>query len=48
MNAKERDKSILEHILSYCGQIEMAVERFGNDFSVFENDPVYRNAVALS
>lgn len=47
MNAKERDKSILEHILSYCDQIEMAVERFGNDFGVFENDPVYRNAVAL-
>ena len=47
MNAKDRDRSILRHILTYCEQIKLAVERFGRDFSVFERDPVYRNAVAL-
>ena len=47
MSESERDKSIIQHILSYCEQIDMAVERFGNDFSIFDNDKVYRNAVSL-
>ena len=47
MNAPERDLSIIKHILSYCDQINMAVERFGKDYNIFETDPIYRNAVAL-
>lgn len=47
MKPLDRDISILEHILSYCGQIEQTVERFGNDFVLFAADPIYRNAAAL-
>lgn len=47
MNVQERDLRILEHILAYCGQIDMAVERFGHSFDLFDSDPVYRNSVAL-
>ena len=47
MNAENRDRSILKHILSYCEQIELAAEHFGKDYAVFARDPVYRNAVAL-
>ena len=47
MKAPERDLRILSHIVSYCGQIEMAVEQFGRDYAVFSSNPVYRNAVAL-
>ena len=28
----DRDISILEHIVSYCEQIEQTVARFGNDY----------------
>lgn len=43
----ERDISILEHIVSYCEQIEQTVERFGDDYNVFMQDAIYRNAAAL-
>ena len=29
------------------GQIEQTVARFGNEYTVFASDPIYRNAVAL-
>ncbi len=47
MNEYNRDQRILEHIISYCQQIEEAVSRFGNDFDLFEQDAVYHNAVSL-
>ena len=47
MKPLDRDISILEHIMSYCGQIEQTVERFGNDYTLFATDSIYRNAVAL-
>lgn len=47
MKAPERDLRILFHIVSYCDQIEMAVQQFGRDYEVFSSNPVYRNAVAL-
>lgn len=47
MKAPERDLRILPHIVSYCDQIEMAVEQFGRDYEIFLLNPVYRNAVAL-
>ena len=47
MSEHERDLSILEHIIRYCGQIDEAVKRFGNDGQVFASDTVYQNAVAL-
>lgn len=47
MNVGERDNSILKHIIEYCDQINVTVDRFGNDFETFDNDVVYRNAVSL-
>ncbi len=47
MKAPDRDLSILTHIVSYCDQIDMAVDRFGKSYDIFSNDPVYRNSVAL-
>ena len=44
---RERDTSILEHIVSYCEQIEQTITRFGDDYSVFCTDAIYRNAAAL-
>ena len=47
MNVQDRDLSILGHILTYCDQIEMAVQHFGNSFEAFDASPVYRNSVHL-
>ena len=47
MKPLDRNISVLEHIVSYCRQIEQTVERFGNDEETFQNDPIYRNAAAL-
>ena len=47
MKPLDRDLSILRHIVTYCSQINMAIERFGNDYSTFDSDPVYRNSVSL-
>ena len=47
MKPLDRNVSILEHIVSYCQQIEQTVERFGDEPVIFQNDPIYRNAAAL-
>lgn len=47
MPVSERDRSILEHIVSYCNDIEETVLRFGNSYGVFSSDKAYRNACAM-
>lgn len=47
MRHPERDLRILEHMLSYCEQIEETIRRFGNSSSIFQQDAIYRNAAAL-
>ena len=47
MKTPERDLSILQHIVSYCEQIEQAVEHFGNEATIFAENKIYRNATAL-
>ena len=47
MKPLNRDASILEHIVSYCGQIEQTIMRFGDDDRIFAEAPIYRNASAL-
>lgn len=47
MKPLNRDHSILEHIVSYCEQIEATIDRFGDSYAVFSKDPIYRNAAAL-
>jgi len=45
---KDKDKSILEHILKYCSDIDKTIQRFGNDYLVFEKDTDYYNSVNMS
>ncbi|MPN18652.1 hypothetical protein SDC9_166014 [bioreactor metagenome] len=47
MKPLDRNLSILEHMVSYCNQIEETVDRFGNEYAVFASDAIYRNAAAL-
>lgn len=47
MKPLNRDLSILEHIVSYCDQIDETIARFGNSSTIFSTDPIYRNAAAL-
>ncbi len=42
-----RDLEILQHIQRYCLEIEMAVNRFGDNEATFMKDPVYRNAASM-
>ena len=47
MPDRERDRSILEHMLAYCADIEETVQRFGDSYEVFSQDKAYRNACAM-
>ena len=47
MSERERDLRLLRRIVEYCDQADMAAARFGRSFQGFDQDPVYRNAVAL-
>lgn len=47
MNNKERDINILERIIRYCSEISLTHERFGNSFIQFNEDFIYRNAIAM-
>ena len=47
MEMNERDRSILDHIVSYCADIEQAVARFGDSYAQFSADKEYRNACAM-
>ena len=46
-SGNNRDIRILQHIISYCDQIEEAVSDYGRDYQRFLNSSVYRNAVSL-
>ncbi len=47
MPERERDKSIVEHMLSYCVDIEETIRRFGDSYEAFSGDKAYRNACAM-
>ena len=47
MPMSERDISILRHIISYCEDIERAVNRFGHSYEAFHADKDYRNCCAM-
>ncbi len=42
-----RDKTILEHIISYCDEIQATVDYFGDNPETFQTNSIYRNACAL-
>lgn len=43
-----RDKNVLAHIIQYCDDIASTLQRFGNDFSVFEKDKDFKNSISMS
>jgi len=47
MKRLDRDFHILEHIISYCAQIDETIQRFGDNQEIFREDVIYRNAAAL-
>ena len=47
MDSNSRDYQILEKIVKYCNEIEHAHTEYGCNYSVFCNNPTYRNAVAM-
>ena len=42
-----RDINVLRHIVTYCDDIASTIRRFGLDYKTFNDDTVYKNAVAL-
>lgn len=48
MKPLNKDKSLIEHILIYCGKIQHTVERFGTEMETFLNDPDYRDSVSMN
>ena len=47
MALNERDRTILEHMASYCDDIYETVARFGDSIDAFQSDKAYRNACAM-
>lgn len=47
MKPLDRNANVLEHIVNYCEQIEMTIDRFGSSYEIFAADTIYRNAAAL-
>lgn len=45
---KKKNIDILEHIKTYCEDIESTIVRFGKDKAVFDTDRDYRNSVCMS
>ena len=43
MSENQRDINILQHILTYCEEIQETVSRFGEDKELFLHDSVYHN-----
>lgn len=43
-----RDIAVLEHMVKYCESIEKSVERFGDEFEIFEKDNDFKNSVSMS
>lgn len=44
---KNRDDALLRKISEYCNESSSAVEMFGNDYSIFSNNVIYRNACCM-
>lgn len=42
-----RDRNVLEHMIKYCDEIAYTMQVMGNNFSDFDNNFIYQNAVSL-
>lgn len=43
-----RDKNTIKHILSYCIDVDDAINTFGDSYEIFESNKHYRNSVSMS
>lgn len=48
MKPRNRDKSLIEHILQYCEKIQHTVDRFGSEMKIFLSDSDYRDSVSMN
>ena len=42
------DLQRIAHIQDYCIEIRNTIDRYGNDYSVFDRDPDYQRSIAFS
>lgn len=42
-----KDAQLLEHIIRYCDEIDLALEDYGRSRGRFEHSPVFRNACSM-
>jgi len=47
MLLNNKDRQILDHIVKYCDEVDLAISEYGNDKETFLNNPVFRNACAM-
>lgn len=47
MKLKTKDIQILEHIIKYCTDIQLAIEHFGENEAIFSSNPVYLNSCSM-
>ena len=42
MLLNNKDRQILDHIVKYCDEVDLAISEYGNDKETFLNNPVFR------
>ena len=47
MLLNNKDRQILDHIVKYCDEVDLAIFEYGNNKETFLNNPVFRNACAM-
>ncbi|MBC8560775.1 HepT-like ribonuclease domain-containing protein [Fumia xinanensis] len=47
-NSPQANIDILNRILKYCENIEKLIERFGKDYTIFQNDLAYKDAISMN
>lgn len=47
-NDLQANIDILRHMLKYCNNIELIINRFGNSFDVFKDDIAFRDAISMN
>lgn len=47
MPGNERDRSIVEHMLRYCREVETAHDDFGHSRERFDHSTTYQNAISM-
>lgn len=47
-NDLQTNVDVLRHILRYCNNIELLINRFGKDFEIFTDDIAYRDSISMN